>query len=113
MCSAVQNKCLEEPRAIQRVVRFIDALGCREIAVKSDTEPATIAIRNRVAAGCRAEITTEDAVKGDQQPNRFIENGVMQWRGIIRTITCHIESETFRQCCHGWRSVRVSERARW
>ena len=47
--------------------------------------------RNRVAAMCNAEATTEDAVKGDKESNGLIENAIMLLRGIIRT-KCHIES---------------------
>ena len=66
----------------------------REITLKSDTEPAIIAFRNRVAEACKAEVTTEDAVKGEKESNGLIENAVMLIRGIIRTIKCHIESRT-------------------
>ena len=76
------------------MVRFIDLLGYREITLKSDTEPAIVAFRNRVAAMCKGEVTTEDAVKGDKESNGLIENAVMLLRGIIRTIKCHIESRT-------------------
>ena len=76
------------------MVKFIDLLGYREITLKSDTEPAIIAFRNRLAALCKAEVTTEDAVKGDKESNGLIENAVMPLCGIIRTIKCHIESGT-------------------
>ena len=72
------------------MVKFIDLLGYREITLKSDTEPAIIAFRNRVAAMCKAEVTTEDTVKGDKESNGL----VMLLRGIIRTVKCHIESRT-------------------
>ena len=75
-------------------MKFIDFLGYREITLKSDTEPAIIAFRNRVAAMCKAEVTTEDAVKGDKESNGLIENAAKLLRGIIRTIKCHIESRT-------------------
>ena len=45
--------------------------------MKSDTEPAIIAFRNRVAEMCKAEVSTEDAVKGDRESNGLIENAVM------------------------------------
>ena len=51
------------------MVKFIDLLGCREITLKSDTELAIVAFRNRVAAMCKAEVTTVDAVKGDKESN--------------------------------------------
>ena len=94
MSSVASKKGVEEPWAVERVVKFIDLLGYREITLKSDTEPAKIAFRNRVAALCKAEVTTEDAVKGDKESNGLIENAVMLLRGIIRTIKCHIESRT-------------------
>ena len=94
MGSVVLKKGFEEPWAIERVGRFIDSLGAREITLKSDTEPAIILFRNRVAEGWRAEVATEDAVTGDKQTTGLIENAVMQLRGILRTIKCHIKSST-------------------
>ena len=73
------------------MAKFIDLLGYREITLKSDTEPAKIAFRNRVA-----ENAHEDAVKGDEESNGLIENAVMLSRGIIRTIKCHIERQHAR-----------------
>ena len=93
------KKGVEEPWAVERVAKFIDLLGYREITLKSDTEPAISAFKNRVAALCKAEVTTEDAVKGDKESNGFIEKAVMLLRRIIRTINCHIESRT--QESHG------------
>ena len=94
MSSVALKKGVEEPWTIERVVKFIDLLGYREITLKSDTEPAIIAFRNRIAEACKAEVTTEDAVKGDKESNGLIENAVILIRGIIRTIKCHIESRT-------------------
>ena len=94
MSSVALKKGVEEPWTAERVARFIDLLGYREITLKSDTEPAIIAFRNRVAEACRAEVTTEDGVNGDKESNGLIENAVMLIRGIIRTIKCHIESRT-------------------
>ena len=76
------------------MVRIIDLLGHREITFKSDTEPASVAFRNREAAMCKAEVTTDDAVKGDKESNGLIENAITLLRGIIRTVKCHIEGRT-------------------
>ena len=104
MISVALKKGVEEPRTIERVARVVDLLGYREIILKSDAEPAIIAFRNRVAAICKAEVTTEDAVKGDIESNGVIENAVTLLRGIIRTIKCHTESRTRttqrRLACH-------------
>ena len=61
--------------------KLIDLRGYTEIILKGDTEPAIIAFRSRVAEMCKAEVTTEDAVQGDKEPNGLIENSVMQIRG--------------------------------
>ena len=60
MSSVVVKKGVEEPLASERVARFSDSLGYKEITLKSDTEPAIIAFRNRVAENCKAEVTLED-----------------------------------------------------
>ena len=100
---------MKNPGQNERVVRIIDLLCYREITLKSDTEPAIVAFRNRVAAMCKAEVTTEDAVKGDKESNEFIENAIMLLRGIIRTVKCHIGSrmqEPTSLSCHGWWSMQ-------
>ena len=78
----------------ERVARFINSLRYKEITLKSDTEPATIAFRSRVAENYKAEVTLEDAVKGDTRPHGLVENAVMLLRGVTRTIKCHVESCT-------------------
>ena len=67
MSGVAMKKGFEDPWTIERVVRFNDLLGYREITLKSDIEPAIVAFRSRVAAMCKAEVTTEDAVKGDKK----------------------------------------------
>ena len=63
MSSVVLKKGIEEPWASERVARFINSLVYKEITLKSDTELAIIAFRNRVAENCKAEVTLDDAVK--------------------------------------------------
>ena len=65
-----------------------------ESTLKSDTEPAIIAFRNRAAKNCKAEVALKDAVKEDKLSNGLVENAVMLLRGVIRTIKCHVESCT-------------------
>ena len=102
MSSVALKKGVEEPWTIERVVKFIDLLGYGEITLKSDTQPAIIAFRNRVTALCKAEVTTEHEVKGDKESNGLIENAVKPLRGIIRTIKCHIESRTQEPLSDDW-----------
>ena len=84
--SVVLKRGIEERWASERVARFINSMGHKEITLKSDTEPAIIAFRNRVAENCYAEVTLQDAVQGPSNG----ENAVMLLRGVIRTIKCHV-----------------------
>ena len=49
MSSVVLKKGIEEPWASERVARFINSSGYKEITLKSDTERAIIAFRNCTA----------------------------------------------------------------
>ena len=60
MSSVALKKGVEECWTIERVAKFIDLLGYREITLKSDTGLAIIAFKNRVAEMCKAEVTIED-----------------------------------------------------
>ena len=94
LSSMVLKMGIEEAWASERGARFINSLGYKEITLKSDTEPAMVAFRNRLAENCNAEVTLEDAVKGDKPSNGLVENAVMLLRGVIRTIKCHVDSCT-------------------
>ena len=94
MSSVVLKKGIEEPWASERVARFTNSSGYKEITLKSDAEQAIIAFRNRVAENCKAEVTFEDAVTGDKPSNGLVEKAVMLLRGVIRPIKCHVESCT-------------------
>ena len=72
MSSVASKKGVEEPWTTETLANFTDLLGYREIALKSDTEPAIIACRNRVTEMCKAEVATEDAMQGDKQSNGLI-----------------------------------------
>ena len=62
--------------------------------MKSDTERAIVAFRNRVAENYYAEVTLEDAVKRDELSNILVENAVMLLCGVIRTIKYRVQSCT-------------------
>ena len=59
MSSVFLKNGIEEPSASERVARYINSLGYKEITLKSDTEPAIITFRNRVAENCKVEVTLE------------------------------------------------------
>ena len=92
MSSVALEKGVEQPWTIERVVKFIDLLGYREITLKIDTEFAILAFRNRVAALCKAEVSTEDAVKGDKESNGLTEHrgNATSWNHQNqRRLACH------------------------
>ena len=97
------------------MARFINSFGYKESTLKSDTELAIIAFRNRVAAMCKAEVATEDAVKGDKEPNGLIEKAIMLLRGFEQSSPtlragCRNHSTTTRLSCHGWWSTPDASR---
>ena len=100
MSSVVLKKSVEEPWTIERQCRDSwTCFGYREITLKSDTEHAIIAFRNRVAEMCKAEVAPEDAVKGDTESNELTKNTVILIRGTIRTNRCHTGSSTRSTQC--------------
>ena len=75
-----------------RAVKFIDQLGYNEVTLKSDTEPAMIAVRNEIRLNCKANASEEDAALGDHQSNGMIENYGKNVRAMVRTLRLHIET---------------------
>ena len=94
MSRVVLKKGIEERWRSERVARFINSLEYKELTLKNGTEPTRIAPTNRVAENGNAEVTVEDAVKGDKPSNGLDENAATLLRGIIGTIKCHVESFT-------------------
>ena len=71
---------------------FIDSLGYKEIALKSDNENAIKALRFQLRERVRADCIEEGAVMGDKPSNGLAENAVGQSEGIIRTLISHYEN---------------------
>ena len=78
-----------------RVTKFSDLLDYRGMTLKSDTDFAIIAFRDRVGELCREEVMTEDAVNGIQESSESLttswckgsrrKDSVVEtpWRGIV------------------------------
>ena len=73
------EQCCFEKKGVE--APFIDVLGYREITLQSDTEPAFIAFRHRVAENVQSQRTQ---VQDDTESNGSAENAMMprttQWR---------------------------------
>ena len=84
MATIVPAKGTAAEWVITRAVKFVDRLGYKEITLKSDTEPAIIAVRNDIRAKVKADSTEENAALGDHQSNGLIENyGKMSGRWFV------------------------------
>ena len=92
MATIVPVKGTAAEWVIIRAVKFIDQLGYNEITLKSDTEPAIVAVRNEIRSKCKAEANDEDAALGDHQSNGMIENFGKNVRAMVRTLRLHIET---------------------
>ena len=73
MATIAQKKGASEPGVADRVAQFINALGYKEITLKSDGEPAIVALRSEIKQTCSAEVTTGDSVPGDKLTNGSAE----------------------------------------
>lgn len=80
-------------RALLRNLAF---LGYKRLVLKSDQESSLKALREAVANGYPAEVTCEDAPKGDAhgQSNGEAERAVQTIQGMVRTLVSHIEEKT-------------------
>ena len=85
------------------MAKFTDSRDYGEIIRNSDTELAIIAFRNRVAEMWKAEVTTDDAVKGDNESNGLIENPVSPEPSNVTLKAAHKNhSATTDLFCRGW-----------
>jgi len=90
--SVVPSKGVSEEWVAERAARFVNKLGYKEVTLKSDTEPAMVALRGEIREKCQAEALEEDAGVGDHQSNGLIENAIRNIRGVIRTLKLSVES---------------------
>ena len=97
----VPNKGHDE-WVINMLVNFIESHGFDRIILKSDNEPAIVALQQAVklmrvarAAPCDADRGTvlESSARGDSQSNGAAENAVREVEGMIRTWKLYIEEK--------------------
>ena len=69
----------------QRLAQFIDGFGFKKVLLRSDGEPAIVALRRKIAAECAAQTMEEAAIKGESQTNGLAEVGIRIGEGILRT----------------------------
>ena len=83
----------ENPYAIKRLGQDIGMLGYNRIVLKSDGEPAIVALKAAVKRERREEIIMEESPVDEHQSNGEIENAVRQVQGMTRTIKSGLEEK--------------------
>ena len=80
------------PQAIKRLSSEVGKLGHPEMVLKSDGEPAIVALKQRVKQERPERIVLEESPVKESQANGAIENAIRQVQGQVRTIKDCLES---------------------
>lgn len=72
--------------AIVSLKKAIEQLGYKKVILRSDNEPAILALKEAVRRETDVEIVSEEVPVGDHQANGSIENAVKQVQGQFRAI---------------------------
>ena len=73
------------PYAVQRMVKDLKLLGHKRVVMKSDGEPAIVALKDAVKRESEVEIVPEESPVGEHQANGEVEAAVKQVQGQFRT----------------------------
>ena len=79
-------------QAIKRLSSEIGKLGHKEVVLKSDGEPAIVALKQRVKQERPERIVLEESPVKESQANGAIENAIRQVQGQIRATKDCLES---------------------
>ena len=78
--------------ATSRIAQDIRGLGYRKIILKSDQEPAIVALKDSVSAATGIEVIPEESPVGESQSNGRVERAVRTVKGQIRTMKEAVDS---------------------
>ena len=85
----------EDDYAVRQVVKDVEELGYRQISLKCDQEPSTMALLKRLLRMLNIEIVDQaihdHPAAGDSQSNGSTENGVKTVMGQLRTMKAALE----------------------
>jgi hypothetical protein len=90
---AVPSKGIEHPYPSKALLQDIEATGYKRVIVKSDQEPAIIALVNSVKNAFKGDLLVEHSPKGESQSNGEIEIAVQAVQGIARTLKEAVEQK--------------------
>jgi hypothetical protein len=72
--------------AAETVKKMVERLGRRKIIMRSDNEPAILALKEAVSRERVVEIELEEVPVGDHQAKGLIENAIKNAQGQLRAI---------------------------
>ncbi len=78
--------------AVETVKGTVERLGHKKIIMKSDNEPAILALKEDVRRESDVEIVMEEVPVGDHEANGLAENAVKNVQGQFRVIKDALES---------------------
>ena len=93
MAMIVPKKGLSDDWIPRRISGFVRTFGYKKIIIRSDNEPAIVALRKAVATLCEEQVLEEDAIKGESQTNGLAEVGIRIIEGIVRTLKIDVEEK--------------------
>ncbi len=83
MAKIVPNKGAV-PYAVEVLKKMVEQLGERGIVMRSDSEPAILALKEAVRRESDVEIVLEEVPVADHQANGLVENAVKNVQGQFR-----------------------------
>ena len=87
---AVRNKGVDDDYTTKQMMKVIEEVGYRQINIKCDQEPSTMALLQRILKVINVDVVDQaihdHPAVGDSQANGSIENGVKTVFGQLRTM---------------------------
>lgn len=91
--SQVSHKGVSDERVAKQISRWIDFLGYKRAVIKSNQEPAIVALRTEISKAAVTELVPEYSPKKDSKSNGLAENAVKELAGMIRTLKDSVEEK--------------------
>ena len=85
-----------DPYAVKYTVAFLKSLGYKRAVLKSDGEPAIVALKEHAAKEAGVEFVSEESPVGDHQANGLIENAIREVKRQIRVLSFVLEEKIGR-----------------
>ena len=77
--------------ATKSVVTDVEALGQKNMVLKSDGEPALVALKETIKEELEARVVLEESPVGESKSNGAVENAVQQVQGQVRSMKDALE----------------------